>query len=177
MKTRILITLVLVGALTSAGWNLPSRQPASAAGGGSFPLLGGQEQQTAMERVKELSAKSLALADKCMALQKENEALRSANRELTASSAKAGLELAQAKKELKDANTMLDELTADLQRWKADVLGWRGKIAEAQAEQIKKLVQIINFLNGEFPEGDGKTVVKTGGEAKPPSGSKDRSDG
>ena len=177
MKRRVMIAFVVAAGLTLSGCTLPARQTSPTSGGGSFPPLGGQEQQTAMERVKELSAKSLALADKCMALQKENEALRSANRELTASSAKAGLELAQAKKELKDANTMLDELTADLQRWKADVLGWRGKIAEAQAEQIKKLVQIINFLNGEFPEGDGKTVVKTGGEAKPPSGSKDRSDG
>ncbi len=59
-------------------------------------------------------------------------------------------QVARLNKELAEANDTLIEMRIELNNWKVDILGFRDEIREADTEQLKALIKILEVLGGEI---------------------------
>jgi len=70
-------------------------------------------------------------------------------------------DLEQARKELNEANDLLIDMTTELNNWKMQILGFQGEIRDADTEQLRALLKILEILGGE--------VKTTASQEQPPN--------
>ncbi len=105
--------------------------------------------QTAVESAVELSKENTKLFEQMTGLQQKNLELAAENRQLKDEVAVLGPDLEQAKKELNEANDLLIDMTTELNNWKMQILGFQGEIRDADTEQLRALLKILEILGGE----------------------------
>jgi chromosome segregation ATPase len=110
---------------------------------------------TAVESAIKLSEKYSQLAEEMAQVKQKNHDLTAENQRLNDRLALLEPELRQAKKELAEANDLLVEMRIELNNWKTDVLGFREEMRDAEIEQLRALLKILEILGGEVkPESD-----------------------
>lgn len=105
--------------------------------------------QTAVESAVELSKENTKLFDRMTMLQQKNLELAAENRQLKDQVAVLGPDLEQARKELNEANDLLIDMTTELNNWKMQILGFQGEMRDADTEQLRALLKILEILGGE----------------------------
>ena len=98
----------------------------------------------------ELSQKYAKLSEETALLRQKKQNLTSENLRLRNQATNLQGQLHQAQKELTEANDLLIEMRIELNNWKVDILGFRDEIREADTEQLKALIKILEVLGGEI---------------------------
>lgn len=105
--------------------------------------------KTAVESAVELSKKNTKLFEQMTGLQQKNLELAAENRQLKDQIAVLEPDLEQARKELNEANDLLIDMTTELNNWKMQILGFQGEMRDADTEQLRALLKILEILGGE----------------------------
>jgi len=117
--------------------NVAKRFPESASG------------PTVVESAVELSDKYAILSEEAAVVRQQNYELISKNKQLEDQLVAFEAQLRQTQKELAEANDILIEMRIELNNWKTDVLGFRNEMRDAETEQLKALLKILEILGGE----------------------------
>jgi len=104
---------------------------------------------TAVESAIELSGKYAELSRQVTELRYNNESLSAESKQLKQKNVSLESQLQQTEKELNEANELLMEMRVELNNWKTDVLGFRSEMRQADSEQLKALLKILELLGGE----------------------------
>jgi chromosome segregation ATPase len=107
------------------------------------------EGQTVVESAIELYERCARLSEEKSMLQQEKQGLVAENRQLKNHIAISEPELKQTKKELDQANDLLIDMTTELNNWKMNILGFRDEMRDADTEQLRALLKILELLGGE----------------------------
>lgn len=105
--------------------------------------------QTAVESAVELSKKNTKLFEQMTGLQQKNLELAAENRQLKDQITVLEPDLEQARKELNEANDLLIDMTTELNNWKMQILGFQGEMRDANTEQLRALLKVLEILGGE----------------------------
>ncbi|MBW8039363.1 MAG: DUF3450 domain-containing protein [Planctomycetes bacterium] len=105
--------------------------------------------QTIVDSAVELSKKSTELFEQMTVLQQNNHELTTENQQLKDQIAALEPELKQTKKELDQANDLLIDMTTELNNWKMHILGFQEEMRDADTEQLRALLKILEALGGE----------------------------
>lgn len=119
----------------------------------------GSEQTTVVESAIEISQKYAAVSEEAIQLKQRNQQLAAENSVLNSKVKKLEQELSQTQKELTEANELLIDMRVELNNWKTNVLGFRDEIRQADSEQLKALIKIIEILGGKIQT---QTTSETG---------------
>ena len=106
--------------------------------------------KTAVDSAVELSKKNIELFERMTVMQQENGDLTAENRRLEDQVAVLEPELEQVKKELDEANDLLIDMTTELNNWKMQILGFQEEMRDADTEQLRALLKILEVLGGEI---------------------------
>lgn len=110
----------------------------------------GSEQTTVVESAIEISQKYAQVSEEANRLRQKNQQLTEENSVLNAKVKKFEQQLGQTQKELTEANDLLIDMRVELNNWKTNVLGFRDEIRQADSEQLKALIKIIEILGGKI---------------------------
>ncbi len=105
---------------------------------------------TAIESAIELSKRYATLSEEAVVLRQKNQNLLNENQQLKNQFDNYSAQLRQTQKELTEANDLLIDMRIELNNWKNDILGFRGEIRQADTEQLRALIKILEILGGEF---------------------------
>ena len=105
---------------------------------------------TAVETAIELSKKHAKLSEEAAVLRHKNQELLKKNQQYENKIVVLEDQLRQTQKELTEANDLLIDMRIELNNWKTDILGFRDEMRNADTEQLKALVKILELLGGEF---------------------------
>jgi len=108
---------------------------------------------TVVESAMELSDKYAKLSEEASVLRQQNQDLITKNQQLKDQLVAFEAQLQQTQKELTEANDVLIEMRIELNNWKTDVLGFRDEMREAETEQLRALIKILEILGGEAKAG------------------------
>jgi septal ring factor EnvC (AmiA/AmiB activator) len=117
--------------------NVAKRFPESASG------------PTVVESAIELSDKYAKLSEAAAVVRQQNYELISKNKQIEDQLVAFEAQLRQTQKELTEANDILIEMRIELNNWKVDVLGFRDEMRDAETEQLRALLKILEILGGE----------------------------
>ena len=106
--------------------------------------------KTAIDSLVELSKKNTELFERMTAMQQEDRDMIAENRRLEDRIAVLEPELEQVKKELDEANDLLIDMTTELNNWKIRILGFQEEMRDADTEQLRALLKILQVLGGEI---------------------------
>lgn len=125
-----------------------------------------ESEPTAVESAIELSGKYAELSKRVTELRYNNEQLSAESKQLKEKNISLGSQLQQTEKELNEANELLIEMRIELNNWKTDVLGFRDEMRQADSEQLRALLKILELLGGEVQsvaeQGDGNVKYALG---------------
>ena len=110
----------------------------------------GSEQTTVVESAIEISQKYAELSEEAVLLKQKNQLLAEENNILNQKVKELQQLLGQTQKELTEANDLLIDMRVELNNWKTNVLGFRDEIRQADSEQLKALIKIIEILGGKI---------------------------
>ena len=123
---------------------------------------------TAVESAIELSGKYAELSRRATELRYNYEQLSAERKQLKVKNISLESQLQQTEKELNEANELLIEMRVELNNWKTDVLGFRSEMRQADSEQLRALLKILELLGGEVrsaaEQGDGNVQYALGGD-------------
>ena len=125
---------------------------------------------TVVESAMELSDKYAKLSEEAAVVRQQNYELISKNKQIEDQLVAFEAQLRQTQKELTEANDILIEMRIELNNWKTDVLGFRDEMRDAETEQLRALLKILEILGGEAKteSNQGKdTSLQTVSPAKP----------
>ncbi len=105
---------------------------------------------TAIESAIELSKRYAKLSEEVVVLRQKNRNLLNENQQLKNKLGNYSAQLGQTQKELTEANDLLINMRIELNNWKNDILGFRGEIRQADTEQLRALIKILEILGGEL---------------------------
>jgi len=105
---------------------------------------------TAVESAIELSEKYAKLSEEAAALRQKNQNLLTESQQHKEQIANYDAQLRQTQKELTEANNLLIDMRVELNSWKTDILGFREEMRQADTEQLRALINILEMLGGEF---------------------------
>ncbi len=105
---------------------------------------------TAVESAIELSEKYARLSEESAVLRQKNQNLLTESQQLKDHLANYDAQLRQTQKELTEANNLLIDMRIELNNWKTDILGFREEMRQADTEQLRALINILEMLGGEF---------------------------
>jgi uncharacterized small protein (DUF1192 family) len=128
--------------------------------------------QSAIDSVMELSKRCAILSEEKAVLRQKNLDLSAENHQLKDRIATLEPELTQTKRELTEANDLLIEMRIELNNWKTDILGFRDEIRDADTEQLRALLKILEILGGEVKTGPSQEQDKDSATASPNEQSK-----
>jgi chromosome segregation ATPase len=104
---------------------------------------------TVVESAMELSNKYAKLSEEAAVLQQQNQDVFTKNQQLKNQLVALEAQLQQTQKELTEANDVLIEMRIELNNWKTDILGFRDEMRDAETEQLRALLKILEVLGGE----------------------------
>ncbi len=151
-----LIVLLFFVGCSFSGRHLPlvvletSEPPAEPEGMAKRFIEPTESTPTAVESAIELSGKYAELSGQVTQMKYNNGQLSAENKQLNQKNVSLESQLNQTEKELNEANELLIEMRVELNNWKTDVLGFRGEMRQADAEQLKALIKILELLGGEI---------------------------
>jgi len=105
---------------------------------------------TAVESAIELSEKYAKLSEEAAVLRQKNQNLLTESQQLREQLTNYNAQLRQTQKELTEANNLLIDMRVELNNWKTDILGFREEMRQADTEQLRALINILEMLGGEF---------------------------
>jgi septal ring factor EnvC (AmiA/AmiB activator) len=107
------------------------------------------EKTTAVESAIELSQKYAALSSESADIKQKNRRLEDENARLNQKADELNKQLLQTQKELTEANDLLVNMRVELNNWRTNILGFRDEIRQADSEQLKALIKILELLGGQ----------------------------
>ena len=105
---------------------------------------------TAVGPTIELTEKYTELSKEAAELRQKNQNLITENNQIKGQLADYDVNLKQTQKELAEANNLLIDMRVELNNWKNDILGFREELRQADVEQLRALIGILEILGGEF---------------------------
>ena len=105
---------------------------------------------TAVGPTIELTEKYTELSKEAAELRQKNQNLIIENNQIKGQLADYDVNLKQTQKELAEANNLLIDMRVELNNWKNDILGFREELRQADVEQLRALIGILEILGGEF---------------------------
>jgi len=103
---------------------------------------------TVVESAMELSDKYAKLSEEAAVLRQQNQDVFTKNQQLKDQLVALEAQLQQTQKELTEANDVLIEMRIELNNWKTNVLGFRDEMRDAETEQLRALLKILEVLGG-----------------------------
>ena len=104
---------------------------------------------TVVQSAMELSKKHAQLSEEAAVLRQQNQDVFTKNQQLKDQLVALEAQLQQTQKELTEANDVLIEMRIELNNWKTDILGFRDEMRDAETEQLRALLKILEVLGGE----------------------------